>query len=107
MAEADVYTKNYISRNDVFADVFNFFIYGGDQVIQADSLCDESVEEIAIVPLGEEDAETAQRYRDVLKSCVIKRDAFAFANATSLPRSLTRPHQTRALYQSASEVHDL
>ena len=73
MAEADVYTKNYISRNDVFADIFNFFIYGGDQVIRADSLCDENIEEIAIVPLGEEDVETTQRYRDVLKSCVIKR----------------------------------
>ena len=50
-----------------------FFIWGGDQVIRADSLRDESVEEIAIVPIGEENAETAQRYRDVLKSCVIKR----------------------------------
>ena len=37
------------------------------------SLRDESVEEIAVVPLGEENGETVQRYRDVLKSCVIKR----------------------------------
>ena len=72
MAAADVYTKNYISRNDVFADIFNFFIWGGDRVIQPDSLVDESVEEGAVVLAGKE-SETAQRYRDVLKSCVIKR----------------------------------
>ena len=34
MSDEDVYTKNYISQNDVFADVFNFFIYGGRQVIR-------------------------------------------------------------------------
>ena len=73
MAEADVYTKNYISQNNVFADVFNFFIYGGDQVIKAESLSDESVEEEAIVLADGEKTETAQRYRDVLKSCVVKR----------------------------------
>ena len=72
MAEADVCTKNYIAQNDVFADIFNFFIWGGKQVIKADSLSDESVEEGAVVLAGEE-SETAQRYRDVLKSCVIKR----------------------------------
>ena len=73
MAEADVYTKNYIAQNHVFADVFNFFIWGGDQVIQPDSLEDESIEEGAVLLEGGE-SETAQRYRDVLKSCVIKRD---------------------------------
>ena len=72
MAEADVYTKNYIGQNHIFADIFNFFVWGGKQVIKADSLSDESVEEGAVVLAGEE-SETAQRYRDVLKSCVIKR----------------------------------
>ena len=73
MAEADVFTKNYISRNEVFADVFNFFIYGGDQVIRADSLVDESAEESAILLASEGAGEVSQRYRDVLKSLVIKR----------------------------------
>ena len=95
MAEADLYTKNYISQNDVFADVFTrslrerneflfrfakqklaFFIWGGRQVIKPDALSDESVEEGSVLLAGEE-SESAQRYRDVLKSCVIKRDAFA------------------------------
>ena len=49
-----------------------FFIWGGKQVIKADSLSDESVEEGAVVLTGQE-SETVQRYRDVLKSCVIKR----------------------------------
>ena len=73
--------------------------------VKADCLVDESAEESAILLAEGEKSETTQHYRDVLKSCVIKRDAFAYANATSLPRSLTRPHQTRALYQSARSRH--
>ena len=49
MPEADVFTKNYISQNKIFADVFNFFIYGGEQVIRPESLKDESPEESAIL----------------------------------------------------------
>ena len=79
MAEADIYTKNYISQNDIFADVFNFFIYGGEQVIKPESLKDESNAESAIVFIdnekGGEKGESTQKYRDVFKSLVIKHDS--------------------------------
>ena len=73
MAQTDLYTKNYISQNDIFADIFNFFIYGGDQVIKPETLVDESIEESAILLTEGGAGEVSQRYRDVLKSCVIKR----------------------------------
>ena len=77
MPETDVFTKNYISQNEVFADVFNFFIYNGRRVVKPESLKDESPEESAIFFIDGKKTETAQRYRDVLKSCVIKRGKHA------------------------------
>ena len=74
MAEADVYMKNYISQNDIFADIFNFFIYGGEQVITPESLKDESSEENATAFIDDKKTESTQKYRDVFKSLVIKCD---------------------------------
>lgn len=34
MGEIDAVTKNYIADVDIFADIFNYFIYDGKQVIQ-------------------------------------------------------------------------
>ena len=73
MSQADIYTKNYISQNDIFADVFNFFIYGGEQVIKPQSLSEENTQEDVIMFIGVDKEETTQRYRDVLKSFVRKR----------------------------------
>ena len=38
MAVKDSTTKKYMSDNEVFADAFNFYIYGGEQVIKSDQL---------------------------------------------------------------------
>ena len=38
MASKDSTTKKYMSDNEVFADAFNFYIYGGEQVIKSDQL---------------------------------------------------------------------
>ena len=76
MPQSDVFTKNYISQNDVFADVFNFFIYGGRRVIKPESLKDENTEESAVLffddKKGGKKSEIAQRYRDVFKSLAVK-----------------------------------
>ena len=77
MPETDVFTKNYISQNEIFADVFNFFIYNGRRVIKPESLKDENTEESTIFFIDGKKTETAQRYRDVLKSCVVKRGKHA------------------------------
>ena len=44
MADKDTVTKDYMSDNATFADLFNFYIYGGHEVIvpvwiQRRSLC--------------------------------------------------------------------
>lgn len=49
--KADTITKDYISDTNVFADVFNYFIYGGEQVITPEQLEERDPTEIAL-PYG-------------------------------------------------------
>ena len=74
MGNADTITKLYMSNNDIFADVFNFFIYDGSPVIDPDHLTAIDTTEIA-VPGGDfEHAEYIQKYRDILKSAAVMED---------------------------------
>lgn len=60
-------TKNYLRRPDIFADVFNQFLYHGRQEITPDRLIELDITEIA-VPYGADNAFVPeQRYRDVAK----------------------------------------
>ena len=49
--KADTITKDYISDTNVFADVFNYYIYGGEQVISPEQLEERNPTEIAL-PYG-------------------------------------------------------
>ena len=51
MGSTDTITKQYMRRNDVFADVFNFLIYDGEPVIDPAKLTDIDTTELA-VPYG-------------------------------------------------------
>lgn len=74
MGKADTITKNYISDPAVFADVFNCYLYGGQQVIRPEQLKEKDSTEIAL-PYGSDGAITpVQKYRDVQKLCAIKTD---------------------------------
>lgn len=67
MGKADTITKEYIRRPDIFADVFNQFLYQGRQVILPGKLTELDTAEIA-VPYGADQASVPeQRYRDVKK----------------------------------------
>jgi hypothetical protein len=67
MAEIDAKTKEYMSDNERFADVFNFYIYDGQQVIQPQKLRELDTTAL-ILPYGTQDTSgTIQKYRDVLK----------------------------------------
>ena len=67
MGKTDTITKDYMRRTDIFADVFNQFIYHGVQRIASDSLVELDITEIA-VPYGEDGVSVPnQRYRDVAK----------------------------------------
>ena len=67
----DIASKGYLSKNAVFADLFNFFIYNGNPVIDPDKLTPLSTEQIAILP-GKDAA--VRRYRDILKTATIMSD---------------------------------
>ena len=77
MGKTDTVTKNYMRRPDVFADVFNQFLYHGRQMILPDRLVELDTTEIA-VPYGADYASVPeQRYRDVAKLLMAMTDGYA------------------------------
>ena len=67
MLTADAITKDYLSDTTIFADVFNYYIYGGEQVILPEQLEERDPTEIAL-PYGSDGATTPiQKFRDVQK----------------------------------------
>ena len=79
MGKADAATKIYMRENAVFADAFNFLIYGGEPVVDPDNLRELDTAELAL-PFGTKEEkgrhpeDAVQKYRDILKSAVIKQD---------------------------------
>lgn len=79
MGFADTVTKKYMNENTIFADAFNYLIYSGNRVVDPANLKELDTTEIAL-PFGEPDTkgdtneDAVQKYRDVLKSAVIKQD---------------------------------
>ena len=67
MRQADALTKEYLSNNEIFADVFNYLIYDGQQRILPDNLIERDTSEITL-PLGKRgELATIQKFRDILK----------------------------------------
>lgn len=74
MGTKDTVTAEYIGRNEIFADAFNFLIYDGKPVIRPESLVELDTREIG-VPYGNTGAkQPVQRTRDVIKSVVAMTD---------------------------------
>ncbi len=75
MGQADIATAKYLRRNEIFADMFNFFLYNGKEVIDPDSLQELDTREIEVPYGGEEDTrQPVLRTRDVIKSVVAMTD---------------------------------
>ena len=74
MGKTDGITKAYMRENEIFADVFNFYIYKGKQVIDPTQLQPLDTAEIGIPFGGKEGEEVVQKYRDVLKRLTVKQD---------------------------------
>lgn len=72
VAKQDIPTKVYMNNNDVVADVFNYLIYGGRQVIRAESLESMDTQERAVIQISGSAPETEDRFRDVMKQAVVK-----------------------------------
>ena len=76
MSTKDSITKKFLSRDDIFADAFNYLLFDGKNVIKPGDLAEQDPNEIAAFKkLGTVFA--SQKYRDVLKMCTIKHNSFA------------------------------
>jgi hypothetical protein len=65
--KADTITKDYVKDAGVFADIFNYYIYGGRQVILPEQLSERDSTKIAL-PYGADGALVpVQKFRDVQK----------------------------------------
>ncbi len=65
--KADTVTKDYVKDAGVFADIFNYYIYGGRQVILPEQLTERDPTKIAL-PYGADGAVVpVQKFRDVQK----------------------------------------
>lgn len=75
MGVKDTVTTKYMRQNEIFADAFNFFVYGGEQVIHPKSLKELDTREIDVPYGGEKGAgQPVQKTRDVIKSVVAMMD---------------------------------
>lgn len=66
-SKADTVTKDYVKDAGVFADIFNYYIYGGRQMILPEQLAERDPTKIAL-PYGADGATVpVQKFRDVQK----------------------------------------
>ena len=74
MSDKDAVSKKYLQDNARFADLFNFYLYGGRQVIQPDQL--KPLDTTAItLPYGHDGkASPVQKQRDLIKIVSAKSD---------------------------------
>ena len=75
MGVKDTVTTKYMRQNEIFADAFNYFVYGGEQVIHPESLKELDTREIDVPYGGEKGAsQPVQKTRDVIKSVIAMMD---------------------------------
>lgn len=71
MGEKNMQTKGYVSQNDRFADLCNYLLFEGKNVVRASELKEKDVSELALI-YGENDSVAIEKIRDVIKNCVVK-----------------------------------
>ena len=75
MGQPDTVTKNFIRDNEVFAEIFNYLIYGGKEIIKPENLTELDTAEI--IDIFDKDGISSlalQKFRDILKSAESKTD---------------------------------
>ncbi len=74
MGKKDTKAKEYLSDNSRFADLCNFVLFQGEQVIKAETLTEkDTTEALSVLGIDDEEIEF-QKWRDLLKSVVVKRN---------------------------------
>lgn len=110
MGKIDILTKDYISDNNIFADAFNYFIYDGESVVNPDHLTDLDTT-VLTAPYGVNgEALPVQKYRDKIKSWMLKRDdsaaylLLAIENQTELHQAMPVRNMVYDALQYAEQV---
>ncbi len=72
MGTKDTKAKEFLSDSERFADLFNYYLFEGRQVIKATDLCERDTTKVLSI-FGADKKETQkQKWRDLLKSAIIK-----------------------------------
>ena len=74
MPERDSLLKDYMSNKTVFADVFNFMIYEGEQVLKPENLSTLSPETVVLQDAEDGKLIPSHRIRDLLMAATIMTD---------------------------------
>ena len=78
MGTKDIKSKEYLTDNARFADLCNYKLYDGEQIILSEDLQErDSTEILSIFGVDKKEIQT-QKWRDILKSAVIKSTHDAF-----------------------------
>ncbi|MBQ6995634.1 MAG: Rpn family recombination-promoting nuclease/putative transposase [Lachnospiraceae bacterium] len=72
MGAKDTKAKEFLSDNRRFADLFNYYLYDGDQVIKAEDLCERDTAKVLSFFGADKKEISKQKWRDLLKSAIIK-----------------------------------
>ena len=77
MNNADALTKQYVRRPQVFADLFNHLMYGGQPVLKPEDMTEMDPAELAFPFGGDGKISAVQKYRDAVKQVVSMQDGKA------------------------------
>ncbi len=72
MGKIDIATKSYMSANTRFADIFNFCLYGGKEVLKAEDLVEKDPTELFLTEQENEKTLLQKNERDLLKEAVVR-----------------------------------
>lgn len=72
MGAKDTKAKEFLSDNERFADLFNYYLYDGRQVIKAMDLQEQDATQVLSVFGADKREIQKQKWRDILKSAIIK-----------------------------------
>lgn len=67
MAKKDIILKEYLSIPEIFADLFNGYLFDGKQILTPENLKSLDSTETVVIKNAENKTEAIQKYRDVIK----------------------------------------
>ena len=72
MGVKDTKAKEFLSDNERFADLFNYYLFDGKQVIKAADLCERDTTKVLSIFGTDKKEVPKQKWRDLFKSVIIK-----------------------------------